>query len=163
LSAAERAALGATGGDIADKVERFLWDEDMQAKANGKHDWEHFDGLVMLCGGKAVAFQRYDMSDDGKSAYADGIWTGEDYKRMGLAKMLREVLYSHLQAKGAQMFRIRVKNSTEAKGLADSDARDYGDAIVDLGPDPLNQERKMYGVDLKKVELRYDTSKAAVR
>ncbi len=151
-----------TPGDTAsNRVLKFLVDERKYAESQGGYEWDLVNGVVAFNNGKPVGFQQYSISDDRQKGFADGIIVDETDRGNNLGKMIREVLYHDLLSRDIKSFRIKVGNTGIAQGLADSDKRDYAEAVIDHGIGNLGLPE--YSIDFSKYQPRYDTSKIKIR
>ncbi|MFH1787814.1 MAG: GNAT family N-acetyltransferase [Candidatus Altiarchaeota archaeon] len=158
FTAEDRALFDAGNADkVSSDVGRFLAREDNWALQHGEYDWERMDCLVAFWDDEPVGYQQFSISDDGKRGFGDGVFVEEDYHGRRISKMLREVLYPHLKKMGVETMRIHYAVTDAAVGLAESDKRDYADAIVDEG---LNEALKLpfYVIGLKEFKPKYDAS-----
>ena len=125
-----------------------------------------FDALVAYIDGKPAGVQRFRQTDS-ETVHACGLHVKEEFQEGKIGKMTREILYAHLQEKWITRFlivsvvpgkRTPIGTGDGAQGLARSEIRDYGDAVIDVRDNPDNGKITGYGIDLAKLKFLYDTA-----
>lgn len=114
-----------------------------------------------------ISVQQFSISSDRYEAYAEGIFVDEDYRRQGIALILREVLFHQLIKQDIERFYIgqkgpvcvRIRKTALAQRLAEKDIAKHERAVIDLQRTKKTGLVSCYGIDLSCYNFTYDVSR----
>ena len=130
------------------------------------------DTLIAYFDRIPISAQQFYIPPDARSSYAEGIFVDEGFRRKGIARATREMLFAYLIGRGIDTFYVgkignggcaRVKKGRISQGLARSDIKHARQAIVDLEITPKRKYISNYGIVLARYNFLYRGTRARVR
>ena len=130
------------------------------------------DTLITYINRIPVSVQQFYIPSNARSGYAEGIFVDKNFRRRGIARVTREMLFAYLIGRGIEIFYVgksgngvcaRVRKDNLSQELAEADIRHSPQAIVELERTAKRRFISSYGINLARYRFTYQNAHTRAR